>query len=79
MDKDTLEELAKATLAAVADVLPFAEVVCILGEDGQGYYTMRYRNGERGPRSEGYAEGLDAAVEAAQRDFGLLLPVRRVG
>jgi hypothetical protein len=57
-------------------------VVVHVGDDGQGYYTAMYANGEPGPRSEGYAgdgrlvgenarrrSALEAAKEAAIRDF----------
>lgn len=46
------------------------------GEDGQGYYTAAYANGEPGPRSEGYAGGEDDAERAARRDFPGL-PIER--
>lgn len=54
----------------------FAKILVFPGEDGLGYYVALYRNGERGPRSEGYgrsdhavAENLHAACKAAHRDF----------
>lgn len=45
-----------------------------LGTDGDAYYTAVYRNGEPGPRSEGYRgrstdDALRRAFEAARRDF----------
>lgn len=53
-----------------------------VGDDGLGYYTATYANGEPGPRSEGYGhegqseqEALRAAEAAAQRDFPWIDPV----
>jgi hypothetical protein len=47
----------------------FARIDVREGSDGDGYYTAVYRNGEPGPRSEGYAGGVRAAMAAAERDF----------
>jgi hypothetical protein len=60
-------------------------VVVKLGDDGDGYYTAMYANGEPGPRSEGYSgddrlvgedarrrSALEAAKAAAIRDFPAL-------
>lgn len=60
-------------------------VVVHLGEDGDGYYTTMYANGEKGSRSEGYSpdqrlvgenarrrSALEAAKEAAIRDYPAL-------
>jgi len=47
----------------------FAYVHVHKGHDGDWYYTATYRNGEPGPRSEGYSGGFEAACEAARRDF----------
>lgn len=44
-------------------------------DEGQGYYTVMYDNGKKGPRSEGYADGLAGAHDAAERDFPDL-PIR---
>lgn len=60
----------------------FDRVDVMLGSDGDGYYTLVYPNGRRGPRSEGYkgrtdAEALRGAERAALRDFPDL-EVRRV-
>ena len=57
-----------------------------LGQDGQGYYTAMYANGEEGPRSEGYGKGegtdgfdpernLEAARKAAEADLGKALDI----
>lgn len=50
------------------------------GSDGLAYYTTVYRNGEKGPRSEGYEGGLNAAIDAANRDFpGVTIRVTQTG
>lgn len=53
----------------------FDHVDVFCDEDGQGYYTVIYDNGKKGPRSEGYADGLQGAHDAAERDFPEL-PIR---
>lgn len=72
---DVILAIGVAAANAVALELPFERVECFTGDDDQGYYTLVYRNGKLGPRSEGYADGLTGAIDAAERDFGLLLPV----
>lgn len=47
---------------------PFDRVVVYAGDDGLGYYTAVYRNGEKGARSEGYST-MAGAHAAAVRDF----------
>jgi hypothetical protein len=50
------------------------KVKLMVGKSGEAFYTATYRNGEPGPRSEGYRgatpqAALRAAREAAERDF----------
>jgi hypothetical protein len=58
----------------VESAITAAEIT--VGDDGLGYYTGQYANGELGPRSEGYGhagqseqEALRAAETAVKRDF----------
>lgn len=47
----------------------FSHVDVYEDDDGLGYYTVVYVNGELGPRSEGYSDGVQGAHDAAERDF----------